>query len=145
VGRWKTPLIVNMRILFPILVLTLFLAACNYGGTNPGGHTPEEVARASTQPPPTAPKPTRSTQAMAGGNVDGAQLYNQYCGACHNEGKRGPSLAGVFSRRELPSGTPANDARVKETIKMGRAMMPAFSNVLADDQVDAIVAYLHTI
>jgi|tagenome__1003787_1003787.scaffolds.fasta_scaffold20501616_2 mono/diheme cytochrome c family protein len=133
-----------MRNLLIILAFTLVLAACDYGGTNPGGHSPAEVARAEKQPPPAPPRPTRTEATASSGPVDGAQLYNQYCGACHNEGRKGPSLVGVFSRRELPSGTPANDARVKDTIKMGRSMMPAFSNVLNDDQVDGIVAYLHT-
>jgi mono/diheme cytochrome c family protein len=50
-----------------------------------------------------------------------------------------------MNRREFPSGTPANDARLKDTIKMGRAMMPAFSNTLTDEQVNAIVQYVHTL
>ena len=132
-----------MRTLFVILPLTLALTACNYGGTNPGGHTPEEISRAERQPPPVVTKAAPATPS-AGGSNDGQQLYSQYCGVCHNEGKSAPSLAGVFQRRELPSGTPANDARVKDTIKMGRAMMPAFNGVLNDGQVDAIVSYLHT-
>jgi len=132
-----------MRILVPVLLLTLTLGACNYGGTNPGGHTPEEIARAERKPPP-VPAKLSPVQNASTGNYDGQQLYNQYCAACHNEGKSGPSLVGVFQRRELPSGTPANDPRVRETIKMGRAMMPAFQGVLNDDQVNAIVSYLHT-
>ena len=132
-----------MRILLPISLL-MFAVACNYGGKNPGGHTPEEIARVEHQPAPTPPKPAAAPAADTG-NYDGQRLYSQYCGACHNEGKSAPSLAGVFQRRELPSGTPANDARVKDTIKMGRAMMPAFNGVLNDGQVDAIVQYLHTI
>lgn len=132
-----------MRSLFPILVLTIALAACNYGGTNPGGHSAEEIAKAERQPPPAAPKPATAATSSSGTN-DGKQLYGQYCGVCHNDGKNGPSLAGVFQKRELPSGTPANDARVKDTIKMGRAMMPAFNGALNDDQIDAIIAYLHT-
>lgn len=134
-----------MRILLPTLFLTLTLAlvACDYGGTNPGGHSQEEISRAESQPPPVPRKPAPA-QAADTGNYDGSQLYAQYCGACHNEGKNAPSLVGVFERRDLPSGTPANDARVKDTIKMGRAMMPAFNGVLSDGQVDAIVQYLHT-
>ena len=139
------PTKINMRTLFSIFVLTIAMTACNYGGTNPGGHTPEEVAKAEQQGPPSAPSRPAASMPAAGGSVDGAQLFGQYCAACHADGKSAPSLAGVFARRELPSGTPANDARVKETIKQGRAMMPAFANVLSDDQVDAIVAYLHTI
>jgi len=134
-----------MRSLIPVLALTLTLAACDYGGSNPGGHTREEISRAEKQGPPPSPAKAPATAAAADtGNYDGAQLYAQYCGACHNEGRNGPSLVGVFQRRELPSGTPANDVRVKETIRLGRAMMPAFQGVLNDGQVNAIVQYLHT-
>jgi len=133
-----------MRSLIPVFLLTLALSGCNYGGKNPGGHTPEEIARAEKQPPPSPPKAAPADTAAAAGNYDGHQLYAQYCAACHADGKNGPPLVGVFRRRELPSGTPANDARVKETIKLGRAMMPAFQGVLNDGQVNAIVGYLHT-
>lgn len=130
--------------IFAVLALILALAACDYGGSNPGGHSPEEISRAEKQGPPPAPKPAPSTAAADTGNYDGARLYNQYCAVCHSEGKNGPSLVGVFQRRELPSGTPANDVRVKETIMMGRAMMPAFQGTLNEAQVSAIVQYLHT-
>jgi len=133
-----------MRSLLLTLALTLALAGCNYGGSNPGGHTPEEISQAERQGPPPPPPKTASTGAADNGNYDGAQLYQQYCGACHNHGKSAPSLVGVFQRRELPSGTPANDARVRQTINNGRAMMPAFQGVLNDGQVNAIVQYLHT-
>ncbi len=134
-----------MRLLITILALILILAGCNYGGTNPGGHTPDEIAKAEQQGPPKPQQkvPVAAT-ASSTGTADGQQLYGQYCAPCHADGKSAPSLVGVFQRRELPSGTPANDARVKDTIKMGRAMMPAFSGVLNDDQVNAIVQYLHT-
>lgn len=131
-------------ILIPTVCLFLSLAACNYGGKNPGGHSPEEISRVERQPPPAAPKAAPAATASEAGPSDGHQLYGQYCGPCHNEGKSAPSLAGIFQRRELPSGTPANDARVKDVIKMGRAMMPAFNGVLNDDQMNAIVQYLHT-
>lgn len=133
-----------MRSLFVIFALTLALSACDYGGSNPGGHSQEEISKAERQGPPPPPKATPSEAAADTGNYNGQQLYGQYCGACHNEGKSAPSLVGVFQRRELPSGTPANDARVKQTIINGRAMMPAFQGVLNDGQVNAIVQYLHT-
>ncbi|MGZ4788085.1 MAG: c-type cytochrome [Terriglobales bacterium] len=133
-----------MRIAFLLIALSLLFAGCNGAtSTNPGGHTPEEISRAQRQGPPPAPQ-AAAPQPASTGSADGPQLYGQYCAPCHADGKSAPSLAGVFQRRELPSGTPANDARVKETIKLGRAMMPAFNGVLNDEQVNAIVAYLHT-
>ena len=135
-----------MRLVLPLALFlaALVIAGCNGAtSTNPGGHSPEEIARAEHQGPPPAPSQSAPAQ-QASGSLDGQQLYGEYCGPCHNGGKAGPPLVGVFQRRELPSGTPANDAMVKQTILMGRAMMPAFQGKLSQEQVNAIVQYLHT-
>lgn len=143
-----------MRKLFVVIsaVLMLALTGCNnyQSPTNPGGHSPEETAakirenelKKQQQPPHPAGPATQ----VASGPVNGQELYNENCATCHSNGANGaPPLYGIMNRRELPSGTPATDARVKDTIKMGRANMPAFGRVLNDQQVDAIVAYLHTL
>jgi cytochrome c2 len=68
---------------------------------------------------------------------------------CHraysDDNLNGPPLQGVFKKQSLPSGTPANDDRVRETILLGRAKMPGFRNLFGDDQVDDLIAYLHTL
>jgi mono/diheme cytochrome c family protein len=125
------------------LTLVLSLIACNTSNTNPGGHTPEEIAKAKPAPVSPAQHPAPVPTA---GSADGQELFNQYCAVCHKDGKNGaPPLAGVMKRRELPSGTPANDARLRDTIKMGRANMPGLGDVLNDEQVNAIVAYVKTL
>src|SRR5580700_835926 len=58
----------------------------------------------------------------------GRQLYDNYCDRCHepysSRGKKGPSLKGVFQRQYLElSGLPANDDRVSDIVKSGRAKM----------------------
>jgi len=126
-------------IFLPLLVL-IGMLGCDTSNTNPGRHTAEEIANAKPKPVVHNSAPTPS-----GGSTNGAQLYAQNCAICHAEGRNGPPLEGIMNRREFPSGTPANDARLKETIKMGRAMMPAFSNTLTDEQIDAIVQYVHTL
>lgn len=80
----------------------------------------------------------------------GRHIYDQYCDRCHapysSKKRRGPSLKGVFKRDDLPvSGMPANDDRVKDVIRMGRNKMEGFSNVLNDDQISDLLAYLHTL
>jgi|SRR6185369_15468269 len=130
------------NLLFVLSCLLLVLCGCDTSNTNPGGHSAEEIANA--KPKPVAAAAPKGIQQSAA-NTNGAQLYAQNCAICHSEGKNGPPLEGIMNRREFPSGTPVNDARLKDTIKMGRAMMPAFSNTLTDEQVDAIVKYVHTL
>ena len=80
----------------------------------------------------------------------GRRLYDQYCDRCHepysSRDKKGRSLQGVFKKQFLAvSGMPANDERVGEMIVTGRNMMPAFGQVLAQSQVQDLLAYLHTL
>jgi mono/diheme cytochrome c family protein len=80
----------------------------------------------------------------------GRRLYDQYCDRCHeaysSRDKKGRSLQGVFKKPFLPqSGMPANDERVTELILTGRNMMPAFGQVMAKEQVQDLLAYLHTL
>jgi mono/diheme cytochrome c family protein len=137
-----------MRTALLIVSLTLALAACNTNTTNPGHHSVEE-----TQAKQRENEQKRAAQAsqpqpvqQASVNLNGGQLFAQNCAICHRDGANGaPPLAGVMKRRELPSGTPVNDVNVGNTIKMGRANMPAFGGVLSDEQIKAIVGYLHTL
>jgi mono/diheme cytochrome c family protein len=43
------------------------------------------------------------------------------------------------------SGLPANDERVREIIRLGRSKMRGFGDVLSEQQVQDLVAYLHTL
>jgi len=52
----------------------------------------------------------------------------------------------IFKKPYLPlSGMPANDDRVTDVIKLGRNKMPAFGQELTQQQVDELLAYLHTL
>jgi len=80
----------------------------------------------------------------------GRKLYDEYCDRCHNpystRGRQGPGLKGVFKKEYLAvSGIPANDARVGEIIRIGRGKMEGFSNVLTQQQLDDMLAYMHTL
>lgn len=80
----------------------------------------------------------------------GRKLYDNYCDRCHepysSRGKKGPSLKGVFKRQYLElSGLPANDERVGDIIKNGRSKMEGFGQVMTDQQVQDLLAYLHTL
>jgi mono/diheme cytochrome c family protein len=80
----------------------------------------------------------------------GRQLYDNYCDRCHepysSRGKKGPGLKGVFKQQYLSlSGLPANDERMTDIIKNGRAKMEGFRQVMTDQQVQDLIAYLHTL
>jgi mono/diheme cytochrome c family protein len=80
----------------------------------------------------------------------GRQLYDNYCDRCHepysSRGKKGPSLKGVFKQQYLSlSGLPANDERVGEIVKYGRSKMEGFGQVVTDQQIKDLLAYLHTL
>jgi hypothetical protein len=80
----------------------------------------------------------------------GRRIYDQYCDRCHapysSRGRRGPSMKHVFKQQYLPmSGMPANDDRVSDVIKMGRNKMPAYGQVLTQQQIEDLLSYLHTL
>jgi mono/diheme cytochrome c family protein len=79
----------------------------------------------------------------------GAQIFQANCAVCHaprdTTGPHGPGLQGLFKKKYLPSGAPANDDRVRATILHGRNMMPPFAYTLDDAQINALLAYLHTL
>jgi mono/diheme cytochrome c family protein len=79
----------------------------------------------------------------------GRELFQANCAICHNAYKKeplqGPPLVGLFRKPELPSGIPATDQHVKETILIGRRNMPAFSDLLDEQQINGLLAFLHTL
>ena len=78
----------------------------------------------------------------------GKEAFEQ-CAICHNvdndEKKMGPSLKGLYKRKTLGNGKPMNDANVLAQINAGGNGMPAYSDMLSDDDKANILAYLHTL
>ena len=96
------------------------------------------------------PKPkTDAELGLTSQQAAGRRIYDERCLSCHaaysSSGKNGPSLQGLFKKRYMKSGIPANDDRVRDVILMGRPMMPAFRNALSRQEVDELLAYLHTL
>src|ERR1700741_187595 len=80
----------------------------------------------------------------------GRRAYAQTCDRCHDayssDGRQGPSMKGVFKKEYFPlSGLPANDDRVAEIIRFGRSKMPGYGQVLSQQQVQDLLAYMHTL
>lgn len=124
-NRWLKSSLQNL--LLPIsLVLcaaVLCLSACNSGGAKPRPLTAQEQR--------------------------GRDVFQTNCAECHNAYKneplQGPPLVGVFRKQDLPSGIPATDSHVRETILMGRRNMPPFNQLLDDQQLSDLLAFLHTL
>jgi mono/diheme cytochrome c family protein len=80
----------------------------------------------------------------------GRRVYDAYCDRCHepysSRGKQGPSMKSVFQKPYLSiSGLPANDERVGEIIRFGRAKMPGYNQALSTEDVQNLLAYMHTL
>lgn len=79
----------------------------------------------------------------------GRRVYDARCAECHyaysKRDLRGPSLAGLFKHPYMKNGMPANDDRVTDIILLGRSKMPAFQQKLTQQQLQALMAYLHTL
>jgi mono/diheme cytochrome c family protein len=71
----------------------------------------------------------------------GAALFaSSGCQTCHTigsvGGKRGPDLSGIGRR--------AKDPVIRNQIINGSKVMPAYGNVLAPQEIDDLIAYLHS-
>lgn len=73
-------------------------------------------------------------------NLDGKELYNYYCAACHKESGEGSFLKGVPANNQ----TQLSESQIAQLILQGHPElpdMPTFSH-LSQDQAKAIAAYL---
>lgn len=91
----------------------------------------------------------RSKDALTPQEAEGKHLYDVRCAHCHAENDLNlkqvpPDLHGVFEHATLPSGAPATDAEVQQVVNGGKGMMPAFTGRFTDQQMSALLAYLHT-
>ncbi len=90
----------------------------------------------------------RSAPQLTPQQAEGKHLYDVRCAHCHEENdlalkKAPPDLHAVFERKTLPSGIPATDAAVRANVLNGRGMMPGFAGRFDEEQMAALLAYLH--
>src|ERR1700756_3812855 len=94
--------------------------------------------------PPPMPLDQLDAQQMHGHDV-----FQANCARCHYDRQdkplHGPPMLGVFKKPTLPSGAPANDERVTATILHGHGLMPAMGNRMNQQDIDDLLAYLHTL
>jgi mono/diheme cytochrome c family protein len=91
----------------------------------------------------------RSTQPLTPQQAEGNHFYEERCAHCHRDNdlalkKVPPDLHGVFAKPTLPSGSAATDAQVRYVVLAGKGMMPSFNGRFSEEQMSALLAYLHT-
>jgi mono/diheme cytochrome c family protein len=93
--------------------------------------------------------PSKPLSQLTSQEAQGRLEYQQLCASCHYADHtgdlHGPSLFGLYRKKYLPSGAPANDDRVTAVTLHGHGMMPGFGNQLDDQQLPQLLAYLHTL
>ncbi len=79
----------------------------------------------------------------------GHAVFQARCAVCHYDRQtgalHGPSLLGLYKKPSLPSGAAATDERVTATIVHGRNLMPPMGNTMDEQDLNDLVAYLHTL
>jgi len=89
------------------------------------------------------------THPLNAAELRGRDVFQADCSECHNAYKKeplqGPPLVAIFRHKELPSGIPATEQHVRDTILLGRRNMPAFNNLIDEKQLSDLMAFLHTL
>src|ERR1044072_7933030 len=99
---------------------------------------------------------TASTLALAAGpkqvkegDVEKSKSVFEQCSVCHNadstEKKMGPGLKGLFAKDKLTNGKKPRKANIRAKIDEGRNGMPAYKEMLSDDEKADLIAYLKTL
>ena len=88
-------------------------------------------------------------RAAGQGNAEKGKEVFEQCSVClsatTDEKKVGPSLKGLYKRAKLKNGKPVNDANVRAVINAGGNGMPAYADMLSDEEKDNVIAYLKTL
>lgn len=78
---------------------------------------------------------------------DGKDVFRAYCAVCHTVGepwkKVGPPLNGLWRRKQLITGQPVSEQRVREIIlRGGPTPMPGFQYSLTSSQLEKLLEFL---
>lgn len=86
---------------------------------------------------------------LNGQQMRGHVVYQTRCALCHydrvDKPLNGPALMGVFKKSSLHSGAAATDERVTATVVHGHGLMPAMGAQVNGQDMDDLLAYLHTL
>jgi cytochrome c len=83
------------------------------------------------------------------GDPEKGKAVFEQCAICHNadsdEKKMGPGLKGLFKKDKLSNGKKPTEANVRARIDEGGSGMPAYKDMLSDQEKDDLIAYLKTL
>jgi mono/diheme cytochrome c family protein len=84
----------------------------------------------------------------AGNPAKGKEVFEQ-CAVCHNPDsdvkKTGPGLKGVTAKAKLKNGKKPTDDNLRALIEAGGNGMPAYKEMLSDEEKADVIAYLKTL
>jgi len=85
----------------------------------------------------------------AKGDPEKGKAVFEQCALCHNpdngDKKLGPGLKGLFKKDKLANGKKPTEANIRARIDDGGNGMPAYKEMLSDQEKDDLVAYLKTL
>jgi len=83
-----------------------------------------------------------------GDAAKGKEVFEQ-CAVCHevasDEKKTGPALKGLYKKAKMTNGKKPSDQTVTAKINEGGNGMPAYKDMLSDEEKANVLAYLKTI
>jgi cytochrome c len=105
------------------------------------------VAVAAQDP---AAKPAPKKTAAKGSATKGKEVFDQKCGICHfadsDAKKIGPGLKGISKRGTFTvNNNKVTDDNLKTWIENGDSLMPPFKDVLEEQQIRDVIAYVKTL
>ncbi len=89
-----------------------------------------------------------SSAFAAGSAAKGKEVFDQ-CSVCHNadntDKKIGPGLKGLFKKDKLANGKAPTEANIRAQVDDGGNGMPAYKDILSNQEKDDLIAYLKTL
>jgi mono/diheme cytochrome c family protein len=103
----------------------------------------------AAQDPAAKPAP-KKTAAAKGFATKGKEVFDQKCGICHfadsDAKKIGPGLKGISKRGTFTvNNNKVTDDNLKTWIENGDSLMPPFKDVLDEQQIKDVIAYVKTL
>jgi len=103
------------------------------------------------QDPPAKPAPKKTTPSKSSGSATkGKEVFDQKCGICHfadsDAKKIGPGLKGISKRGTFTvNNNKFTEESLKTWIENGDSLMPPFKDVLDEQQIKDVIAYVKTL